>query len=167
MKHRPLLVGFGALFLAQAFVYLRGHTDGAGAQPIAYNHAKHLAAGLTCTDCHAGARTQEHATLPALETCMSCHESALTQSSEEAKLRALAAGGRELAWTQVTRVPAHVYFSHRRHVTLGRIECVSCHGAMEKVSAPPSRPFRDFSMTACIGCHEQNHARTDCNDCHR
>jgi hypothetical protein len=163
---KPLVAGFAVMLAAETLVFVRGHSQTI-AQPVAYNHSKHLAAGLTCTDCHTGAKTAEHATLPQIAFCMSCHETALTQSAEEGKLRAIGAAGMELAWQQVTRVPAHVYFSHRRHAGIGRIECATCHGDMSKVTSPPQRPFKPVTMDGCIGCHERNGARTDCNDCHR
>ncbi len=163
---RPLLAGFGLVFLCQTVLFVRGNPD-AGVQPIAFNHAKHLASGLECGNCHAGAETSEHASLPPLETCMGCHETPLTKSPEEARLRAFAASGREIAWRPVTTVPAHVYFSHRRHAALGKIACSVCHGAMEKLTAPPRAPFHAITMDYCIQCHQKNQARTDCNDCHR
>jgi c(7)-type cytochrome triheme protein len=162
----PWLAGFVLTFIAVT-VFLRGSAGHAGPQPIAFNHSKHIAAGLECTNCHEGAQTAEHATIPALAVCVACHESALTKSPEEAKLRAFAAAGREIPWHPVTHVPAHVYFSHRRHVALAKIECTTCHGEMGKLSAPPSAPARRLDMQTCISCHESKQARTDCNDCHR
>ncbi|MFB3917526.1 MAG: cytochrome c3 family protein [Terriglobales bacterium] len=136
-------------------------------QPIAFNHKKHIENGVGCTDCHSGAQEQARATLPELSTCMTCHESALGQSPEEAKVRAAAAAGRELVWTQLTRVPTHVYFSHRRHVQEGKVECAVCHGEMQKRSVPPTARFRPLDMNDCINCHIQRGVYTDCNDCHR
>ena len=162
----PWLAGFALVFVAET-VFLRGYAGREGPQPIAYNHARHIAAGLDCTDCHAGARTAEHATIPAISVCLGCHESAVTKSPEEAKIRAFAAQGREIPWHPVTHVPAHVYFSHRRHVTIARLECATCHGAMDKLTEPPSEPALRLDMNACIACHQKNQARTDCNDCHR
>ena len=162
---RPFLLGFAVFFLGQ-FVAPVGRQEPAP-QPIRYNHAKHLAAGLTCTDCHTGAQSEEHATLPALAVCIGCHAAPLTKSPEEAKLRALADAGGELNWTQVTRVPPHVYFSHRRHTAIAGISCAACHGPMEQVTAPPERPFRNWVMQTCLDCHRQKGAGTDCNDCHR
>ncbi len=160
----PWLAGFGLVFAAQTLFL---HGSGSSPQPIAFNHAKHLSAGLECTNCHAGARTEEHATVPALATCMSCHESAVTNSPEEAKIRNFAAAKQEIPWQPVTHVPAHVYFSHRRHVTLAGLACRDCHGAMEKLTAPPLVPNLRLDMATCIDCHKKNQARTDCNDCHR
>ncbi len=98
---------------------------------------------------------------------MGCHAEALTKSPEEEKIRAIAKMGNEIPWVQITHVPRHVYFSHRRHATLGNLNCTDCHGAMDKRSEPPSRPFRAMDMNGCIDCHEQRKVSHDCNDCHR
>jgi predicted CXXCH cytochrome family protein len=164
---RPYLAGFGLVFLLQTAFFMRGTPGGAGVQPIAFNHSKHIAAGLGCTDCHTAVQTEEHATVPSIAICMGCHESALTKSPEEAKLRAFGATGKEPPWRPVTHVPTHVYFSHRRHVSIAKLECVTCHGAMAKLTSPPQRPLVAIAMDSCIGCHQQKQARTDCNDCHR
>jgi hypothetical protein len=163
----PTLTGFGAFFFLGTFVFLVRDRPPSTAQPIAFNHAKHLEINMACTDCHQGAQSQAQATLPNLATCMTCHIAPLTQSAEEEKIRLLSAAGKELTWTQITRVPAHVYFSHRRHVELGRVDCATCHGPMEKATAPPRRAYRLLNMDACIECHRQRGAGTDCNDCHR
>ena len=157
--------GFGTFFLAGVVVLFSYNPDRA-AQPIAFNHAKHIENGLTCTDCHVGAQAEQRATLPTISDCLTCHETALTKGSEEQKIRDLAAAGKELEWVQLTRMPAHVYFSHRRHVALAGMACADCHGLMEKAVRPPEKPFRRLTMDECIECHEQKKARTDCNDCH-
>ena len=162
----PLLLGFGVFTVLGSWFFGRAPA-GRGVQPIAFNHSKHIASGMTCTDCHTGAQTQERATLPALPACLTCHETPLTESSEEKKIKAFAAAGRELAWAPLTRVPTHVYFSHRRHVQLGKLECAGCHGAMDKLTAPPEKLFRPLDMDDCIDCHQKSRARIDCNDCHR
>ena len=167
LRARTSLAGFGLFFVVGGVAFRGYNPSPSTAQPIAYNHAKHIENGLACTDCHTGAQTQARATLPDLAICLNCHETALSKSAEEQKIRDAKAAGRQLAWIQLTRVPAHVYFSHRRHVTLGKLACATCHGPMEKLTTPPAKPFREFTMDACIQCHEQNRARTDCNDCHR
>ncbi|HLE36230.1 MAG TPA: cytochrome c3 family protein [Candidatus Acidoferrales bacterium] len=164
LPHWPVFAGFGVFFLGSFLFLLAGASD---RQPIAFNHARHVENGMACDDCHSGVKTQARATLPTLATCLACHEAPLTQSAEEEKIRALAAAGKELAWVQLTRVPPHVYFSHRRHVQQGGLDCAICHGPVEKLSVPPRKPFRVLSMDACLECHERSRARTDCNDCHR
>jgi predicted CXXCH cytochrome family protein len=164
---RTSLAGFGLFFVLGGFAFRGYRPAAASAQPLAYNHAKHIENGLSCTDCHAGAQTEARATLPDLALCLGCHETALGNSAEERKIRDAKAAGRPLAWIQLARVPPHVYFSHRRHVAMAKLACATCHGPMEKLTAPPTKPFREFTMDACIQCHQQNRARTDCNDCHR
>lgn len=161
------LVGFGLFFGLGTLVFGWALSGDVPSQPIQYNHAVHISNGMACVDCHGGARDAAQATLPAVDVCLMCHAEALTESAEEEKIRALAAAGQGIPWQQVTRVPRHVYFSHRRHVTLGGLECGDCHGPMETRTEPPRRPFRPVTMESCMECHEQRKVRNDCNDCHR
>lgn len=160
-------IGFGAFFLLGNLVFSALRNGPPTVQPIVFNHSTHVGSGIACTDCHTGAESEARATLPAISTCLTCHESALTESAEEAKIRKTAAAGQGLHWMQLTRVPPHVYFSHRRHVQLAHLSCENCHGPMKDATAPPMRPFRQFTMSTCIDCHEQRGLKTDCNDCHR
>ncbi|MEK7409370.1 MAG: cytochrome c3 family protein [Acidobacteriota bacterium] len=167
LGRRPMLAGTAGFFLLGTLFFSSDNPGAAGAQPIAFNHAKHVGSGMGCTDCHAGAQSGVRATLPTLAMCLTCHATALTESTEESKLRQFAAAGKEPPWAPLPRVPAHVYFSHRRHVQLGGLACATCHGPMEKATTPPQSLFRPLTMDECIGCHEQSLAGTDCNDCHR
>ncbi|MBI4466242.1 MAG: cytochrome c3 family protein [Acidobacteria bacterium] len=163
----PWFLGFGFFFAVGWFLFGWVWPAPSPRQPLRYNHAVHIANGMGCVDCHAGGRDQERATLPGLDTCLMCHQEAVTESSEEEKIRAFAAAGREIPWAQATRVPRHVYFSHRRHVALGGLECVDCHGAMETRTEPPRYPVGPTTMDACLDCHEQRKVDNDCNRCHR
>jgi len=159
----------GALLglLVGGVVFPRVAASRAGAQPIAFNHAKHVSSGIDCADCHTGAQSSAHATLPDLETCMTCHAEALGNSPEEAKLRRVAAEGGSLHWSQLLRLPPDIYFSHRRHVQIARLECATCHGRMAEATSPPTRPFWAARMQQCLDCHRRSEAGTGCNDCHR
>lgn len=161
------LAGFVVFFALGSLLLGRVLPGHSSAQPIRFNHAVHVSNGLGCEDCHAGARQGEKATLPGIDTCMGCHQEAVGSSAEEEKLRAFARAGREIPWVQLTRVPAHVYFSHRRHVALAELACADCHGPMETRTEPPSRPFRPMTMAACLECHEQRKVGNDCDNCHR
>ncbi len=135
-------------------------------QPIQFNHAKHVAAGVDCDGCHASVSEQAFAGMPTLDTCLQCHDEA-PKTAEEKKLKAFADAHTEPAWQRVYRMPAHVFFSHRRHVTVGKVKCASCHGAMEKAVEPPEGPAVKQSMAWCMSCHEERHASLDCIACHR
>lgn len=162
------IAGFGlsVLLMVPAF-YGYEHFHAAVRQPIAFNHAKHVANGIACTDCHTGVETQARATLPELDTCMNCHQAALTDSREEARLRDIAASGKPIAWQRLTQMPPHVFFSHRRHVAGAKLACAECHGAMEKATSPPPRALRTLTMDTCLNCHKSKGVDADCNDCHR
>lgn len=163
----PWLAGFGVFFVLGYLLFGWVSSTGPPTQPLRYNHAVHIANGLECTDCHEGVLDRAQATLPTLDTCLLCHAEALTESAEEEKIRAFARAGQDIPWQQITRVPVHVYFSHRRHVSLGGLECADCHGPMEKLTEPPRRSFHPVTMDRCMECHEQKGVRNDCNDCHR
>ncbi len=136
-------------------------------QPIQFNHAKHTAQGLPCSVCHQSVGEQTFAGLPKVETCMACHSAPLTESPEEEKIRQFAGKGQEIPWQRLYRMPGDVFFSHRRHVTLAKVECETCHGPLGKATAPPPRPLVRQSMDWCIACHEKRQASVDCVACHR
>jgi hypothetical protein len=144
--------------------------DGAEAveQPIRYNHYKHTQElELDCTTCHEGVREATHATLPGVETCIGCHEEAVTDSSEEEKIRQYYSRQEEIPWQRLFQVPDHVFFSHRRHVTVAALECATCHGDMALRTSPPEKAPMAISMDACLACHRERGASIDCVSCHR
>lgn len=140
-----------------------------GAQPIQFNHKAHVGKGLDCAVCHRHVREQAFASLPPLQTCLMCHAAKISQNPEEGKIRELAAKGEPLRWVRLYRLApdAAAYFSHRRHVTFGKIECATCHGPMAEQAAPPPRALVAYSMDFCLNCHQQKQAATACVACHR
>lgn len=155
-----------ALFLGGVAVALTVYHGQAKRQPIAYNHKKHIDAGLECQSCHTGIEEgQARARLPTIDICMGCHgegDDAKTQP-----IRDFAAKNEAIPWRQVYRVPDHVYFSHRRHVASAKLECSECHGDMKNREEPVSRPAVSISMTRCVACHRARRVTTDCLACHR
>jgi anaerobic selenocysteine-containing dehydrogenase len=119
-------------------------------QPIQYNHAKHIEAGLDCSFCHDGVETQSFAGIPPLETCATCHSEPMGKSAEEPKVVEHVKQGTPIAWQRVNQLASHVFFSHRRHVTLAKLECKTCHGAMAEATTPPARPAQNLSMKWCV-----------------
>lgn len=138
-------------------------------QPIAFNHKAHVSQGLDCAICHRYVREQAFATLPTIEICLMCHSAKVSDNPEEAKIREFAAKKEPLKWVRLYRLSpdAAAYFSHRRHVTLGKIECATCHGPMAERTTPPAKALVSFSMDFCINCHEQKKVATTCVSCHR
>jgi hypothetical protein len=131
-------------------------------QPIAFPHAKHQTVG--CTVCHKGAASSTHAGLPAISVCTNCHA---TAPANAASVWDAAVARKSIAWVQVTQVPTHVMFSHRRHTTLGRLDCASCHGDMRGRATPPGTAPVRLVMTTCLSCHRREGAAEDCAACHR
>ena len=137
-------------------------------QPIAYNHRVHVEnVGLSCTGCHEFAEQREAAGIPNQEFCMNCHEEKISDNPETDKIRQYAKKGEAIPWRRITYIPKHVYFSHRRHVAFGKIDCTTCHGKMGERESPPTRPLIPIRMETCISCHQQRGVNTDCLTCHR
>jgi c(7)-type cytochrome triheme protein len=136
-------------------------------QPIQFSHKAHTEKGLPCALCHQFVEKASFAGIPTTATCLMCHRGAITQNPEEEKVRQYAKQGLEIPWQRLYRVPGHVYFSHRRHVALGRIPCAQCHGAVEESRNPPPRPVVTLDMGECMACHVQKKVSNDCNACHR
>ena len=137
-------------------------------QPILYSHKIHVGkVGLACPVCHAQVLTHQKASIPNIDVCRGCHEEAMTESAEEAKLVGYIKRNERIPWIQVHRVPGHAYFSHRRHVAIGKIDCSRCHGDVSEMALPFSKPHVPIRMAFCIDCHEKKRADTDCAACHR
>ena len=121
-------------------------------QPIAFPHKTHVEQGLQCTSCHERAEKEAVAGRPPTALCLSCHGGG-DGTGEIKKVQAFEKGG-EIPWQRVWRLPPHVYFPHRTHVVVAKIECQNCHGPMETLTRPPAHPLKRLAMKDCIACHE-------------
>lgn len=147
---------------------LMSYTTGDQVQPVNYNHQIHVEGeGIECIDCHSYAEENPRASIPKIELCRDCHEEAIGDSEAELALIKYISDNKELPWIQVHVVPDHVYFSHRRHVVLGNLECTVCHGEVEKLSLPFTQPHVEITMDWCVNCHDEQGAAVECYACHR
>lgn len=138
------------------------------AQPIQFNHKKHVVENkLECSECHTTYLTGATSGRPTVEICSMCHAVQLGESAEEAKLvSTYVEPEKEIPWKRIFRTRKDVYYSHRRHVALGELECKQCHGDIGNMTKPPSRPVV-MAMKTCIGCHRKRQVTEDCVACHR
>ena len=151
-------------------------------QPVEFPHRAHLELTeqkLECRSCHEGVTTRLAAGRPATKKCLSCH-SGETKSAEEKKLQAFGEKKTEVPWQRVWRLPPDVFFSHRQHVAVAKVECRTCHGDMASLDRPPAHALKRLSMAQCISCHDQwqlpadtpkavvaRRIAGDCAACHR
>jgi hypothetical protein len=130
--------------------------------------AKKNRAQRPCLGCHRAAWTGYKASIPTIEVCKSCHmEKLLTTSDQEKILQKYIKAGEDIPWVQINTLVDNVHFSHIAHIRFAGLACINCHPQdMRKQSKPPDEVLV-FSMSSCIGCHEQSQANNDCLTCHK
>jgi hypothetical protein len=142
-------------------------------QPIEFSHTVHVNdLNLECLYCHETAEKSIHATIPKGDLCLSCHEDADIDNTEVKKMIILLEEQDNIKWERVYQVKDHVYFSHRVHTTLAKIECQECHGPIENmivaVRAAGGSSARGFlEMGWCVTCHRKRGASLECITCHK
>jgi len=137
-------------------------------QPVAYNHSIHINdVGLECIECHTGVENRSRATLPSIEICEDCHSEMNGETVAEAFVVDAVENSEEIIWNRVYNLPDHVFFSHRRHISLGKIECTQCHGDIQDFEIPPKIPHLALTMEFCMDCHDKQNVNNDCLACHR
>jgi mono/diheme cytochrome c family protein len=67
-----------------------------------------------------------------------------------------------IQWTKIHNLPDHVYFNHAQHVAVGKVECQTCHGTVEKMEV--LKQHSPLSMGWCINCHRQTEVKFKDND---
>lgn len=137
-------------------------------QPISFNHTLHAGEmGIDCQYCHSGAADSKHAGIPAASVCMNCHvaiSEGRSDNGTEDIQRLYAAVGwdsekmdytaepQPISWVKVHNLPDHVYFNHSQHVTVGGVECQTCHGPIDE-EYTVAEQFAPLTMGWCLDCH--------------
>lgn len=62
-----------------------------------------------------------------------------------------------IEWVRIHNLPDHVYFNHAQHVTVGKLECQTCHGPVETMDVLAQAS--PLSMGWCINCHRQTEVK--------
>ena len=56
-------------------------------------------------------------------------------------------------WVRIHNLPDHAYFNHAQHVTVGKVECQTCHGPVEEMKVLAQ--YAPLSMGWCVNCHRE------------
>jgi len=150
-------------------------------QPIYYSHTVHAGINqISCLYCHNGAMQGKHANIPSVNVCMNCHMgineyvkgpqlyredgSTVDGTAEIQKLyeyagwdparKVYTGQGKPIEWIRIHNLPDHVYFNHAQHVTVGKQDCQTCHGEIQKMGEVYQ--YADLSMGWCINCHRES-----------
>jgi len=156
-------------------------------QPIHYSHKIHAGDnGIDCKYCHSSARVSKTSGIPSLNVCMNCHKTisevapetlaegnkiGVDYNAEIQKLYA-AAGWSDteqkytgesnpVKWVRIHNLPDFAYFNHSQHVTVGGIECQTCHGPVEEMEV--MYQFSSLTMGWCINCHRETNVKVEDN----
>lgn len=146
-------------------------------QPIKFSHALHAGQnGINCQYCHSGAAKSKTAGIPSTNVCMNCHKFVQqgpkygTQEIDKIyhaigwdKTKQAYTGKTDpINWIRVHNLPDFAYFNHSQHVTVGKIECQTCHGEVEKMET--LKQFSPLTMGWCINCHRETEVKMDGNE---
>ncbi len=67
-----------------------------------------------------------------------------------------------IEWVRIHNLPDHVYFNHAQHVTVGKLQCQSCHGPVETMK--DMYQYSPLSMGWCVNCHRQTEVQFTNNE---
>ncbi|MBK9047193.1 MAG: c-type cytochrome [Bacteroidetes bacterium] len=145
-------------------------------QPIKFSHKLHVGQnGISCVYCHSGAEKSRHANIPSPNVCMNCHkyvqQGPTYGTTEIAKIYAAldydpntqkyGTNPKPIKWVQIHNLPDLAYFNHAQHVTVGQIECQTCHGPVEEMEVV--KQFSPLTMGWCIDCHRTTEVKMEGN----
>ena len=131
-------------------------------QPIAYSHKLHAGQyKIDCNYCHTGVNKGKSAHIPAANICMNCHGVIKKESPEIQKIYAAIEQNKPIEWVRVHNLPDLAYFNHAQHVNVGNVQCVTCHGEIEKMEVVQHRS--SLTMGWCIDCHRKSEVNTKDN----
>jgi Cytochrome c7 and related cytochrome c/Cytochrome c3 len=157
------LIGlFGLLFLQLGFAQEKKRSQGVK-QPIGFDHKLHAESGLQCTSCHTTAESKDRTGIPNARDCLACHRKFQTASATLQTLAGYEKAKQEIPWVRIYKLPGFVFFSHQAHFK-ANVTCATCHGEVQTRTVLWQE--KEISMAACLNCHKERNASTDCNLCH-
>lgn len=155
-------------------------------QPIHYSHKIHAGENeIECKYCHSSARKSKHSGIPSLNVCMNCHKQIAEVSEETAteeyskefydneiqklydatgwdpETQSYTGETKPVKWVRIHNLPDFAYFNHAQHVTVGQIECQTCHGPVEEMEI--LYQYSSLTMGWCINCHRETNVKMEDN----
>ena len=67
-----------------------------------------------------------------------------------------------IEWVRIHNLPDHAYFNHAQHVSVGKVECQTCHGPVEEMEKVYQHS--PLSMGWCVNCHRQSEVQFGDNE---
>ena len=125
-------------------------------QPIKFSHKVHAADNkIDCKYCHNTVEYSKSAGIPDVNVCWNCHSivrnGTYSGGHQISKIVDAYENKTPIEWIRIHNLQDHVYFSHAQHVSVGQVECNTCHGPIEEMDRV--RQVSDLSMGWCVNCH--------------
>lgn len=148
-------------------------------QPIAFSHELHAGQyEIDCQYCHTGVRKSKSANIPSPNICMNCHSQIKNVGGEEGiseeiqkiyaaidydpETQTYGTNTKPIEWVRIHNLPDLAYFNHSQHVSVGEIECQTCHGPIEEMEVVYQ--YSNLTMGWCINCHRETDVNTKGNE---
>lgn len=149
-------VGWQAKLLHEAGTSLGRQENYEPDQPVKFSHVVHAADNqIDCQYCHTTVSHSKSAGIPDVNICWNCHsivrDGSYSGKHQISKVVDAQEQGIPIQWIRIHNLQDHVFFSHAQHVTVGKIECATCHGPIEEMHRVTQ--VSDLSMGWCINCH--------------
>jgi len=136
-------------------------------QPIKFSHKIHVKENkIECIFCHNSPEFSTESGVPTTNVCMICHDKIktgqLSGQFEINKIKDSDKNKKPIEWIKIHNLPDHVFFSHAQHVTVGKIDCQTCHGDIEDMDR--TSQYSTLSMGWCVKCHRESEIQFEENN---
>lgn len=136
-------------------------------QPIKFSHKIHVKENkIECIFCHNSPEFSRESGIPTTNICMICHNKIkageMSGQFEISKIKNSFKDKKPIEWVKIHNLPDHVFFSHAQHVSVGKIDCKTCHGAIEEMNI--TYQYSSLSMGWCVECHRKSKVQFEENN---
>ena len=161
-----LLLSAALFGLMLFFFFYYPHREIGPKQPVPFSHRIHAGVKrINCLFCHSFAAESQRAGLPVMKKCFFCHDYIIPLHPEIEKERRHVLTREPLRWVRIFYLPDFTKFRHQPHIEFAGLDCVACHGPVQKMDRLQEHRFQ---MGFCIKCHRAMGAQIACwLSCHR